>query len=150
MVAFYKALKPNGKSEPHIVLFSPIAFENLNDPNLPDGSAHNPRLEAITEATRKAAADADADAKVQFIDLFHPTLELYKSTAAPLTINGAHLNEHGYRLLGEVITSALSGEKIDSSKVDKELHAAVLDKNLHWHHRYRAVDGNDVWGGNPS
>ncbi len=147
MVARYKALKPNGKSEPHIVLFSPIAFENLNDPNLPDGSAHNPRLEAITEATRKAAADADADAKVQFIDLFHPTLDLYKSTAAPLTINGAHLNEHGYRLLGEVITSALSGKKIDSAKVDKELHAAVLDKNLHWHHRYRAVDGNDVWGG---
>jgi lysophospholipase L1-like esterase/azurin len=142
MISRYKSLKPNGKV-PRIVLFSPIAFENLNNPNLPDGTAHNPRLEAITEATRKAAADG----KVEFVDLFHPTQELYKTTAAPLTLNGAHLNKEGYRLLGEVITSSLAGKKIDSSKLDKKLHQAVLDKNLHWHHRYRAVDGNDVWGG---
>lgn len=32
-----RAAQPNGKSFPRIMLFSPIAHENLRDPNLPDG-----------------------------------------------------------------------------------------------------------------
>ncbi len=27
------------------------------------------------------------------------------------------------------------------------LYAAVQDKNWHWHNRYHATDGNDIWGG---
>ena len=27
------------------------------------------------------------------------------------------------------------------------LYSAVQDKNWHWHNRYRATDGNDIWGG---
>ena len=26
------------------------------------------------------------------------------------------------------------------------MREAVLDKNWHWHNRFRATDGNDVWG----
>ncbi len=143
MVDRYKKLKPNGKSEPRIVLFSPIAFQNLNDPNLPTGIAHNKRLKAITEATRKAAEESN----VTFVDLYTPTLALYQSTDKKLTLNGAHLNDDGYRELGEIINQALTHKEVDSSKVPTKLLQAVLDKNLHWHHRYRAVDGNDVWGG---
>ncbi len=143
MISRYQALIPNGTSTPRIILFSPIAFENLNNPNLPDGSAHNKRLQAITEATQQAAKDA----KVEFVDLFHPTQKLYNTNDTPLTLNGSHLNETGYKLLSEVITSALTNKNINSASIDKKLHQAVLDKNLHWHHRYRAVDGNDIWGG---
>ena len=49
MIDNYKKLKPNGKSEPRFVLFSPIAHENLNSPNLPDGAANNVRLEQYTK-----------------------------------------------------------------------------------------------------
>ena len=38
----------NGKNPPRLVLFSPIAFENLRNRNLPDGSEHNKRLALYT------------------------------------------------------------------------------------------------------
>ena len=142
MIKRYKAQKPNGKSAPRLVLFSPIAFENLEDPNLPSGVEHNKRLKDITEATRKAAAKAN----IPFVDLYTPNLALYESSEKPLTLNGAHLNDDGYKALASVIAKGLSGQDHDSSKVSVELHKAVQDKNLHWHHRFRAVDGNDIWG----
>src|SRR5262249_34861315 len=37
------AQKYNGKSAPRLVLFSPIAFEDLNSPHLPDGKETNKR-----------------------------------------------------------------------------------------------------------
>src|SRR4051812_8669695 len=45
------AQKYNGKSAPRLVLFSPIAHENLGDRNLPDGQANNERLKLYTAAT---------------------------------------------------------------------------------------------------
>ena len=39
--------KYNGTAPPRLVLFSPIAHENLHDANLPDGAANNARLEAV-------------------------------------------------------------------------------------------------------
>ncbi|MFN5288923.1 MAG: SGNH/GDSL hydrolase family protein, partial [Planctomycetia bacterium] len=47
--------KFNGKSAPRVVIFSPLAHENLKDPNLPDGSANNARLEIYTKAMAKVA-----------------------------------------------------------------------------------------------
>ncbi len=38
--------KYNGKSAPRLVLFSPIAHENLHDSSLPDGKLNNARLRA--------------------------------------------------------------------------------------------------------
>src|SRR5260370_22282952 len=38
------AQKYNGKSAPRLVLFSPIAHENLKSPNLPDGRQNNARM----------------------------------------------------------------------------------------------------------
>src|SRR6185295_13193276 len=79
--------KANGKGFPRIVLFSPIAHEDTHNPNLPDGKAHNVQLEAYAKATEAAAQEAG----VAYVDLFHPTLELYKAAKSPLTINGVHL-----------------------------------------------------------
>lgn len=143
MVKRYNEMKPNGKSAPRIVLFSPIPFENLNDSNLPKGITYNKKLASITEATRAAATQAG----VSFVDIFNPMLTRYSSNKKPLTFNGVHLNEQGYINLGEIITSSLLAKVITTNTSDEKLKAHVLDKNLHWHHRYRAVDGNDVWGG---
>ena len=47
---------------------------------------------------------------VPFVDLFTPTrAAVRKSTQAPLTINGIHLNAEGNRLLAQVIDRALFG-----------------------------------------
>jgi putative membrane-bound dehydrogenase-like protein len=138
-----RASQPNGKSFPRIVLFSPLAHEDLKNPNLPNGQENNVRLEAYTAATQKAAEEAG----VTFVDLFHPSLELYKSSPAPLTINGVHLNEEGNRRIAELIVQSLLGKPAANSQSLAKLREAVLEKSLHWHHRFRATDENDVWGG---
>ena len=124
------------------MLFSPIAHEDTHNPNVPDGKAHNAQLEAYTKATEAAAKEAG----VAFVDLFHPSLDLFKSAKTPLTINGVHLTDEGNRDLAEVIAKALLGKQVSASSSMDALREAVLDKNLHWYNRYHASDGNDVWG----
>ncbi len=141
MVDRYRALKPNGESEPRFVLFSPIAHEDLNDPNLPDGRENNVRLSMYALATAEVAAVKGA----LFVDLWSPTLALYEKNDAALTINGIHLNELGNRELGSVIAKALL--EAPQGTPSPALLEAVKDKNWHWFNRYRATDGNDVWGG---
>ena len=138
-----RASKANGKSFPRIVLFSPIAHEDTRSPNVPDGKAHNVQLEAYTKATEAAAKEAG----VAFVDLFHPSLALFKAAKTPLTINGIHLTEEGNRQLAEVVAKALFKKSVTASDSMESLRAAVLDKDVHWHARYRSRDGNDVFGG---
>lgn len=146
LVAFVKKTrgsKANGKSFPRIVLFSPIAHEDTGNPNVPDGKEHNIQLEAYTAATEAAAKEAG----VAFVDLFHPSLELFKAASAPLTLNGVHLTPDGNRELAEVIATNLLGNHITASGSMESLRNAIVDKSYHWNNRYRARDGNDVWGG---
>ena len=133
----------SGDGPPRIVLFSPIAHEDLRDPNLPDGSANNARLSAYTDAMERVAAERG----VFFVDLFASSQALYADAAEPLTINGVHLSSEGNRRLAGVILEALVGRSApgDADRI-AAVREAVLDKNWHWHNRYRATDGNDVWG----
>ncbi len=143
MIDNYRALKPNGKSEPRIVLFSPIAHENLKTRNLPNGKANNNRLAKYSEAMSAVAKDKN----VLFVDLFGPSQKIYAASSEPLTINGIHLSEHGNKKIGEVMASTLLGTEVSASSGMEDLRKAVQIKNWHWFNRYRATDGNDVWGG---
>lgn len=140
-----QAQKYNGKSSPTIVMFSPIAHENLNSPHLPDGSENNANLHLYTDAMR----DVCRQKNVLFVDLFAPTQELYSNTETPLTMNGIHLLEHGNKALASVITQQLFGAARPNQPADEieRLRQAVLDKNYHWFSRYRVVDGYNVYGG---
>jgi hypothetical protein len=111
--------------------------------NVPDGKAYNVQLEAYAKATEAAAKEAG----VGYIDLFHPSMELFKRASSRHTINGVHLTDEGNRQLAEVIASALLGKQVGASQSMEPLRAAVLEKNNHWNNRYRARDGNDVGGG---
>ncbi|MCB1228761.1 MAG: hypothetical protein KDN19_00750 [Verrucomicrobiae bacterium] len=142
MVDDYRALKPNGETEPRIVLFTPIAHENLNDPNLSDGKANNKRLAKYSAAIKAVAEEK----KTAFVDLFEASKKLYDASEAPLTINGVHLNTEGNRQVAEVIAEQLLGKKVAASEELDTLREAILDKNWHWYSRFRATDGNDVWG----
>jgi putative heme-binding domain-containing protein len=140
------AQRYNGEGAPKLVLFSPIAHEDLHDRNLPDGSENNKRLELYT-AAMKEVAEADG---VGFVDLFHPSRELYAKAAKPLTINGVHLTPEGDRQLAQAIDRALfpgrQGTGIDPQALEK-VRQAVLDKNFYWFNRYRTVDGYSIFGG---
>ena len=133
----------SGKGPPRLVLFTPIAHENLEDPNLPDGRENNIRLAAYSEAVRAVAESKG----VGFVDLFQGSLDLYDAHEEPLTINGVHLNSEGNRLVGELIATQLLGRAPRAGMEALEaVRTAVQDKNWHWFNRYRATDGNDVWG----
>jgi putative heme-binding domain-containing protein len=140
------AQKYNGKSAPRLVLFSPIAHEDLKDRNLPDGSENNARLELYT----KAMAEVAERHGVVFVDLFRPTRELYTKADKPLTINGVHLNERGNeavaRLIDRALFAGLPEPKRDPAEMER-LRRAVAEKNVYWFSRYRVVDGYNVYGG---
>ncbi|GMV91083.1 MAG: hypothetical protein AMXMBFR82_08610 [Candidatus Hydrogenedentota bacterium] len=130
----------DGESAPRLVLFSPIAHEDLDSPNLPDGSENNFWLSIYTDAMARVAMEKG----VPFVDLFTPSKQLYEESDAPLTINGVHLNDEGNKAIARVIVEAL-GQTIDETHIEK-IRKAVLAKNWCFFNRYRATDGNDVWG----
>ena len=134
----------NGESAPRIVLISPIAHEDLETHSLPDGSENNRRLDAYTDAMARVAELKD----VTFVDLFNTSMELYEEHDEPLTINGIHLNPLGNELIAKVIMDEL-GYKVKKKNLDL-IRSAVKEKNWTWHNRYRATDGNDVWGSRAS
>jgi putative heme-binding domain-containing protein len=136
--------KYNGKSAPRLVLCSPIAHENHDSSNLPDGKENNERL-ALYTAAMKEVATAN---KIAFVDLFTPTLAYYPKAKAKLTINGIHLNEEGNRVVSQMIMDALFGQKeMLALPTYEKLRAAVKDRNWHWFHRYRVTDGYSTYGG---
>ena len=141
LVEKYRALRKEKGVDARFVLFSPIAYENTGNPDLPDGTELNANLAAFTAATKAAADACDAT----FVDLYTPTLESYESTDHQLTLNGIHLNANGYRRLADVIAQELVGRPATGDSLSM-VYAAVKDKNWHWHNRYRATDGNDIWG----
>jgi len=134
------AMPYNGSTPPRLVLFSPIAHEDLGTPNLPDGTENNLWLSIYTDAMARVAHDKG----VPFVDLFAPTRALYEQSNAPLTINGVHLHSDGNKALARVILEAL-GQPMEETHLER-IRAAVLEKNWCWFNRYRATNGNDVWG----
>ena len=108
--------KYNGQSAPVIVLFSPIAHENLDSPNFPDGKEQNERLKKIAEVTAKVAKDK----KLEYVDLFAASQKLFqenKSSASSsgdpsnshshLTLNGIHLTSEGNDHIARIILKAI-------------------------------------------
>jgi putative heme-binding domain-containing protein len=136
----------NGKSAPRIVLFAPIAFENLNSPNLPDGKAINKNLALYTTVMAKVAKANN----VAFVDLFAATKDaLGEATTSPWTLNGVHLNEHGNHEVAKIIDKALAGKQPEPNRTTESLERirqAVVDKNFYWFNRYRTTDGYSIYG----
>ena len=143
LVEKYRALRKEAGVNVRFVLFSPIAYENTKNPNLPEGTQLNANLAAYTQATRRAASATD----VTFVDLYSQTFQLFASSDEQLTLNGIHLNAKGYQRLAGLISQALLGRPAPSAETLEDIYRAVEDKNWHWHNRYRATDGNDIWGG---
>ncbi|WP_299462854.1 PVC-type heme-binding CxxCH protein [uncultured Gimesia sp.] len=137
--------KYNGKSHPRLVLFSPIANENLHRHGLTDCKENNQRIELYTAAMQKIAKEKN----VVFVDLYTPSKELMKNGKHPLTFNGIHLTDYGYQQLAPAIDEALFGPapKTGSTVDLKKLRAEVLEKNRQFWYDYRSVNGYYIYGG---
>jgi len=136
--------KYNGKNASRLVLISPIAHEDLKNPHITDGKKNNENIKLYSDAMAEEARKHG----VAFVDLFTPTKQMFEASPQPLTINGIHLNDEGYRLLAHILDTALFGDLPQGIKVDKKaLHAAVQEKNLQFFYDYRAVNGCYIYGG---
>lgn len=136
--------KYNGKEAPRLVLLSPIAHEDLKNPHITDGKKNNENIKLYSDAMAELAGKHG----VVFVDLFAPSKQLYEAASHPLTINGIHLSDEGYRQLAPKLDEALFGPFPASSKANLEkLHAAVQEKNLQFFYDYRAVNGCYIYGG---
>ena len=131
-----------GKGKPRIVLFSPLAHEDMKSPDFDAKIAarNNKNLELYT-AGMAEVAKANG---VQFVDLFHPTAQLFAGSARRLTINGIHLNTEGDAAVAALQFKALFGQAAPA--VEAKVLAAVNDKSTEWHHRYRTVDQFNIYG----
>ena len=88
VVQLDKMLDMLSRSQARIVLLSPIRHEDLGRP-LPDPADHNRDLRLYVDAIAKVAARRSFD----FVNLF----DLAGSPEHPMTQNGIHLNDRGYR-----------------------------------------------------
>ncbi|MFO0815290.1 MAG: PVC-type heme-binding CxxCH protein [Gemmatales bacterium] len=135
--------KYNAKSAPRLVLFAPLAHEDLKSPHLPDGTVNNARLALYTKALREAAIQH----QLPFCELFELSGKLYLTNSG-LTVNGVHLNERGDQVIGQAIDLDLfRTAQTPETEYLARLRAAVNDKDMHWFQRYRTTDGYSIYGG---
>lgn len=140
-----KAKSYSGKGAARLVLFSPTAAEKHTDPNYPDPETVNNNLRPYVNAMRETAKANG----VPFIDLFTASSRAYLTNKQPLTINGVHLSDEGYKVLAPAMFDGLFGQAepwMENAQMEK-LRAAVNQKSEMWFSRYRTMDGYNVYGG---
>lgn len=136
--------KYDGNTPPRLVVFSPIAHENVGKRELPDGKANNKNIALYTEAMRIISAEK----KVTFVDLFTTSAKAMESAGdAKLTINGIHLNARGDEVVGKIIDESLFGARPQTKADMQKLRAEVAEKNQQFFYDYRAVNGFYIYGG---
>jgi mono/diheme cytochrome c family protein/glucose/arabinose dehydrogenase len=134
----------NGSTPPHLVLVSPIAFEDLSDRyDLPNGQAENRNLALYTQVMRDVARRNN----VQFVDVFAPSQRWYAASTEPLTIDGCQLNAAGYQKLGVLLADAVFGKASVRAEAQRErVYEAVLEKDWMWHQDFKIPNGVHVYG----
>ena len=132
----------NRKNSPQIVLVSPIAQENKGG-FLPDPKVNNQNLSMYTKEMRKVAANLN----IPFIDLYQPTKK-WMGSSAPLTSNGIHLNDKGYLMVSEYMAEALGFPVAtwEENASFEWLREAVAKKNQHFFYRFKAQNGEYIYG----
>ena len=88
--------KYNGKAAPRLVLLSPIAQEDLKNPHITDGKKNNENIKLYSRRHGRAGRRSTAWSSST---CSRPRKQLYESSDQPLTINGMHLSDDGYKRL---------------------------------------------------
>ena len=131
--------KYNGKSAPKLALISPTALQPM--PGVTSGSRQNANLILYVEGMRQVAKQN----KVLFVDAFSPSNAWY-ADGKPHTVDGALLNDLGYRKLAGFLADSLFQKAKPASKFRLSAHKAVMDKNYFWLNDYKVPNGVHVYG----
>jgi len=129
------ALKP---AKARVLLYTPLPAEKSSC--LPNPALRNKQLARYGEAIRAVAEKrglALVDMYGEFGNLRHPE---------PLTDNGMHLTENGYRIYASSFTRIMGGSpSLDWGKLDS-LRQAVIAKNELFFHRWRPENETYLFG----
>jgi lysophospholipase L1-like esterase len=136
-----KLLDALKQAEARIVLFSPMPFEQ-------SGSPH-PRNEMLQEYGKAVARVAEAR-RLPFADLLHHASQRIFSikTPFPLTENGMHFTEQGYRFLAGQFLSSFGIDvngRVPNQDIER-LRQAVIAKNELFFHRWRPQNETYLFG----
>ncbi len=143
------AQKYDGSSPPRLVMISPVACEQLNNPALPVASERNKVIAQYVQIMDEVCRAK----KVEFADIFHPLLKRYaEAPEKKLTQNGIHLNDEGERFVAPELDSLLFGPYDDKKPRPtregmERLRQAVNEKNQWFWYRYRPVNPFYIYGG---
>jgi lysophospholipase L1-like esterase len=134
------------KTGARIVLIAPNRQEDLGRP-LPDPTKHNSDLKLYVDALRTVADRRD----LAFIDLFNklPTLGRLGNDSQPLTDDGLHLTERGYRAYADTVVQELGlaePHETLSAEDYERLRRTINTKNLLYFHRWRPQNETYLFG----
>ena len=133
-------------SKVRFVLVTPAAFENTNDPLLPDAAAINKNLSLYADAVKQIGKEANWPV----VDIFSGTKQQYDAEPkCQFTLAGYAMNEQGDAVIGKLLDEGLFGKATVAPSKDlyAKVKAAVVDKS--WVHLqdYRMLNGWYVYGG---
>lgn len=126
-----------------VVLLAPLAHEALGSP-WPDPAAHNRQLEAYSQALAGIASERN----LRFVPLYDLTRA---RSGGPLTFNGIHPSEPGYRVLTELLETSLFGTSArgawrERSPAMETLRQAIQRKNEWFFHQSRPANHVYIFG----
>lgn len=126
-----------------VIIVAPPPFENLGPP-LPDMTDENAKLVEIRDALKEFAAKQAAT----FVDTFDLMGGALKERPKdPLTDNGLHYSEAGYRLWATRLTEALGVPRTDVASPDATaLRQAVVRKDFLFFNRWRPANETYLFG----
>ena len=133
------AQKYNGDTPPRLALISPTALQPMA--GVTSGSRQNANLILYVEAMRQVAKQN----QVLFVDAFSPSNNWY-ADGKPHTIDGALLNDLGYRKLAGFLADSIFPAKNPLSELRASVHKAVTGKNFFWLNDYKVPNGVHVYG----
>ncbi|WP_158857306.1 PVC-type heme-binding CxxCH protein [Lunatibacter salilacus] len=131
----------NGKASPQVILFSPIYHEEVGG-LLPDPKIHNHQLQSYTRRMEEVAEDL----QIPFVNLYDLTKGLMERSEVNLTSNGIHLSEEGYKLVGELMASALGFQQDTWENKFESLRELIAIKNRQFFFRFRSQNGEYISG----
>ncbi len=143
----------NGDHPPLLIVCSPIPHENLHRRELPDGLETNENVLQYAEVMREVTSRTTG---ARYVDLYHAMQNSMQDPLGDLTINGIHLNDLGYKVLGDILDEQLFSPADAEKSADpiqwdqqrlKAIRNAVVEKNKQFYYDYRAVNGYYIYGG---
>lgn len=132
-----------GESLREVILLAPPPLETLGAP-LPDQHSNNRRLALYRDALRDLSANRDCRLVDLFAALGGDEQVEGRVQAGPLTANGVHYGDAGYRLIASEFVRGLGlhvpeGLSANDPSLEK-MRAATVAKNRLFFHRWRPVN----------